>query len=298
MYHRHADDFPREARDGSYEDRIKQTYPIHPELVRPSLRGLVEPRALSAHARRAAADEHRDPRAVGRGGPVAADHARVDSDRDRGSELRADAVPAGLMEGGHRRRRRRPQRGARRRSTPASRCSGSARSPTPGAHGVLRCRTDDRLGTQGPRDPARVPRDRDAGDVPGNFHSALAALADRATYFYSAGGQYWYDLQANISRRAKDYGRTSARRRGLRRDRSTPEQSGRCRAERSPASTSAPRTRPTSLTSMRRAWSSCTPNSPTSAASATGRDRVRQERHRAPRHGEPNAPQHARVPRR
>ena len=42
------------------------------------------------------------------------------------------------------------------------------------------------------------------GDIPGNFHSALAALADRATYFYSAGGKYWYDLQANISRRAKD----------------------------------------------------------------------------------------------
>src|SRR5439155_102586 len=42
------------------------------------------------------------------------------------------------------------------------------------------------------------------GDVAGNFHSALAALADRATYFYSAGGRYWYDLQANISRRAKD----------------------------------------------------------------------------------------------
>ena len=41
------------------------------------------------------------------------------------------------------------------------------------------------------------------GDVPGNFHSALAALADRATYFYSAGGRYWYDLQANI-RGAKD----------------------------------------------------------------------------------------------
>src|SRR4029453_8988127 len=41
------------------------------------------------------------------------------------------------------------------------------------------------------------------GDVPGNFHSALAALADRATYFYSSGGRYWYDLQANISRRAK-----------------------------------------------------------------------------------------------
>jgi len=42
------------------------------------------------------------------------------------------------------------------------------------------------------------------GDVPGNFHSALSALSERATYFYNAGGRYWYDLQANISRRAKD----------------------------------------------------------------------------------------------
>ena len=42
------------------------------------------------------------------------------------------------------------------------------------------------------------------GDVPGNFHSALNQLGDRATYFYSGSGKYWYDLQANISRRAKD----------------------------------------------------------------------------------------------
>jgi hypothetical protein len=42
------------------------------------------------------------------------------------------------------------------------------------------------------------------GDTIGNFHSALTALADRATYFYTASGRYWYDLQANISRQAKD----------------------------------------------------------------------------------------------
>ena len=41
-------------------------------------------------------------------------------------------------------------------------------------------------------------------DVPGNFHSALSALADRATYFYSGSGKYWYDLQANITRTARD----------------------------------------------------------------------------------------------
>lgn len=42
------------------------------------------------------------------------------------------------------------------------------------------------------------------GDQPGNFHSALTSLADRATYFDSGQGKYWYDLQANITKRAKD----------------------------------------------------------------------------------------------
>ncbi|MGT2463366.1 DUF499 domain-containing protein [Sinomonas atrocyanea] len=42
------------------------------------------------------------------------------------------------------------------------------------------------------------------GDVPGNFHAALTQLADRSTYFYSGSGKYWYDLQPNITRTAKD----------------------------------------------------------------------------------------------
>lgn len=42
------------------------------------------------------------------------------------------------------------------------------------------------------------------GDVVGNFHSALNILGDRATYFYSGAGKWWYDTQANITRRAKD----------------------------------------------------------------------------------------------
>ena len=43
------------------------------------------------------------------------------------------------------------------------------------------------------------------GDVPGNFHSALNHLADRATYFYGSGLQYWFDTQANTTRTARDY---------------------------------------------------------------------------------------------
>ena len=40
--------------------------------------------------------------------------------------------------------------------------------------------------------------------MPGNFHAALTQLGDRATYFYSGSGKYWYDLQPNITRTAKD----------------------------------------------------------------------------------------------
>ena len=46
--------------------------------------------------------------------------------------------------------------------------------------------------------------------MPGNFHSALNVLADRATYFYTGQGKYWYDLQANITRSAKDQARAAA----------------------------------------------------------------------------------------
>jgi len=43
------------------------------------------------------------------------------------------------------------------------------------------------------------------GDVPGNFYSALNQLADKATYFYTSGDQYWFDTQANTTRTARDY---------------------------------------------------------------------------------------------
>lgn len=43
------------------------------------------------------------------------------------------------------------------------------------------------------------------GDVPGNFARLdQGQLGDRATYFYSGSGKCWYDLQANITRTAKD----------------------------------------------------------------------------------------------
>ncbi|MFT4124876.1 MAG: DUF499 domain-containing protein [Gordonia sp. (in: high G+C Gram-positive bacteria)] len=43
------------------------------------------------------------------------------------------------------------------------------------------------------------------GDVPGNFHSALDYLANRSTYLYTDAGRYWYDTHANTTRAARDH---------------------------------------------------------------------------------------------
>ena len=43
------------------------------------------------------------------------------------------------------------------------------------------------------------------GDTVGNFGSAMHLLSDRATYLYSDGERYWYDVQATIGRVARDY---------------------------------------------------------------------------------------------
>jgi hypothetical protein len=204
MYHRHADDFPREARDGGYEDRIKQTYPIHPELFDrlyedwsslerfQRTRGVLRLMNTVIHALWVGEDQ--SPLIMPASIPIATAavnseltqylqdswKAVIDADVDG-----ANAEPVKIDAG-------KPLFGQRSLTRRLARTVFFGAAPTIGsAHKGLETQRVF-LGTATP------------GDVPGNFHSALAALADRATYFYSAGGRYWYDLQANISRRAKD----------------------------------------------------------------------------------------------
>ena len=204
MYHRHADDFPREARDGSYEDRIKQTYPIHPELFDrlyedwsslerfQRTRGVLRLMNTVIHA--LWVGEDRSPLIMPASIPIGTASvnseltqylqdswkAVIDADVD-GPNAEPVKIDAG-----------KPLFGQRSLTRRLARTVFFGAAPTIGsAHKGLETQRVF-LGTATP------------GDVPGNFHSALAALADRATYFYSAGGRYWYDLQANISRRAKD----------------------------------------------------------------------------------------------
>ena len=204
MYHRHADDFPREARDGGYEERIKQTYPIHPELFDrlyedwsslerfQRTRGVLRLMNTVIHALWVGEDQ--SPLIMPGSIPIGTAavnseltqylqdswKAVIDADVDS-----PNAEPVRIDEG-------KPLFGQRSLTRRLARTVFFGAAPTIGsAHKGLETQRVF-LGTATP------------GDVPGNFHSALAALADRATYFYSAGGRYWYDLQANISRRAKD----------------------------------------------------------------------------------------------
>jgi len=204
MYHRYADDFPREARDGSYEDRIKQTYPIHPELFDrlyedwsslerfQRTRGVLRLMNTVIHALWVGEDQ--SPLIMPASIPIGTAavnseltqylqdswKAVIDADVD-GPNAEPVKIDAG-----------KPLFGQRSLTRRLARTVFFGAAPTIGsAHKGLETQRVF-LGTATP------------GDVPGNFHSALAALADRATYFYSSGGRYWYDLQANISRRAKD----------------------------------------------------------------------------------------------
>ncbi len=204
MYHRHADEFPREARDGGYEDRIRETYPIHPELFDrlyedwsslerfQRTRGVLRLMNTVIHALWVGEDQSPliMPASIPLGTAAVNSEltqylqdswkAVIDADVDG-----PNAEPVKIDES-------KPLYGQRSLTRRLARTVFFGAAPTIGsAHKGLEAQRVF-LGTASP------------GDVPGNFHSALAALADRATYFYSAGGRYWYDLQANISRRAKD----------------------------------------------------------------------------------------------
>jgi hypothetical protein len=204
MYHRYADEFPREARDGSYEDRIKQTFPIHPELFDrlyedwsslerfQRTRGVLRLMNTVIHALWVGEDQ--SPLIMPASIPIGTASVNAELTQYLQDSWKAvidadvdgpNSEPAKIDAG-------KPLFGQRSLTQRLARTVFFGAAPTIGsAHKGLEAQRVF-LGTATP------------GDVAGNFHSALAALADRATYFYSAGGRYWYDLQANISRRAKD----------------------------------------------------------------------------------------------
>jgi hypothetical protein len=205
MYRKHSADFPRATLEKPYEDRIKRSYPIHPELFDrlygewstlerfQRTRGVLRLMNTVIHALWKGGDTA--PLIMPGSIPlsVAEVNAELTSYLPDSWKAVIDADVAGPQSTPVRIDNARTVFGQRSLTQRLARTVFFGAAPTIGsAHkGLETARAF--LGTALP------------GDVIGNFHSALTALSDTATYFYSGAGRYWYDLQANISRTAKDH---------------------------------------------------------------------------------------------
>jgi len=204
MYRKYTDDFPRESRDSAYEDRIKRTYPIHPELFDrlyeewsslerfQRTRGVLRLMSTVIHALWTGEDA--SPLVMPGSIPLSTSSVNSELTQYLQDSWKAiiDADVDGPNSEPARIDKEKPLFGQRSLTKRLARTVFFGAAPTIGsAHKGLETQRVF-LGTAVP------------GDVPGNFHAALTQLADRATYFYSGSGKYWYDLQANITRTAKD----------------------------------------------------------------------------------------------
>src|SRR5690606_31565583 len=197
--------FPRETRDPRYEERIRDCYPIHPELFDrlyedwsslerfQRTRGVLRLMNTVIHA----LWEGDDASPLIMPGSIPLATAAVNAELTQYLQDSWKAVIDADVDGPNSEPTKidgsRPIFQQRRVTKRLARTVFFGAAPTIGSaqKGLERQRVF--VGTAIP------------GDVPGNFHAALAALSDRATYFYSGSGKYWYDLQANITRRARDH---------------------------------------------------------------------------------------------
>lgn len=206
MYRKYTDDFPREARDTAYEDRIKRTFPIHPEMFDTlyeewsslerfqRTRGVLRLMSTVIHALWTGEDA--SPLIMPGSIPLATANVNAELTQYLQDSWKTiiDADVDGPNSEPGRIDKAKPLFGQRALTKRLARTVFFGAAPTiaPGS-------THKGIGTQRVFLGTAVP-----GDVPGNFHAALTQLGDRATYFYSGSGKYWYDLQPNITRTAKD----------------------------------------------------------------------------------------------
>lgn len=206
MYRKYTDDFPREVREAAYEDRIKRTYPIHPEMFDTlyeewsslerfqRTRGVLRLMSTVIHALWTGEDA--SPLIMPGSIPLATANVNAELTQYLQDSWKTiiDADVDGPNSEPGRIDREKPLFGQRTLTKRLARTVFFGAAPTiaPGS-------THKGIGTQRVFLGTAVP-----GDVPGNFHAALTQLGDRATYFYSGSGKYWYDLQPNITRTAKD----------------------------------------------------------------------------------------------
>ncbi len=206
LYRKYTDDFPREARDTAYEYRIKRTYPIHPELFDTlyeqwsslerfqRTRGVLRLMSTVIHALWTGEDA--SPLIMPGSIPLATANVNAELTQYLQDSWKTiiDADVDGPNSEPARIDKEKPLFGQRALTRRLARTVFFGAAPTIAPGSVHKG-----IGTQRVFLGTAVP-----GDVPGNFHAALTQLGDRATYFYSGSGKYWYDLQPNITRTAKD----------------------------------------------------------------------------------------------
>ncbi len=204
LYRREASEFPPECREPAYVERVKQAYPIHPELFArlyedwstldrfQRTRGVLRLMATVIHALWAGGDQSPLilPASVPLADPaVAAELTRnlddawkpiIDADVDGPSSL-PRSIDDQYKNLGRYLAARRVARTVFLGSAP--------RSGSPN-QGIDAARV--RLGCALP------------GETTAIYGDALNRLADRATYFYAGGGRYWYGTQASVARVARD----------------------------------------------------------------------------------------------
>lgn len=211
-YRRSVGELPAETRDASYEDRIRNAYPIHPELFDrlygdwstlekfQRTRGVLRLMSAVVHALHSAGDD--SPLIMP--GSIPLDAAAVrdeltgyldDGDRWKSvieSDIDGTNGTAILID------REKPLFGGRALTRRIARATfiGSAATLRSSHKGIERKRMF--LGVAMP------------GDTIGNFGSALQLLSERANYLYAESDRYWFDLQVSLNRtvaeRAQSYG--------------------------------------------------------------------------------------------
>ena len=205
LYAKHPGDFPSEAKEKAYLERLRACYPIHPELFDQlfgdwstlekfqQTRGVLRLMAAVIHAlwERSDADLLILP-------------ARCRSTTPRSS--RSSPSTSRTVAAGHRARRRRralaaPRARPRERRRPSGGYSAARRvartiymGSAPTANAANRG-IDDRRIQLGSVHP---------GEPPATFGDALARSRTGSTYLYDNAGRYWFSTQPSVNRLAAD----------------------------------------------------------------------------------------------
>lgn len=204
LYRREASEFPPECREPAYVTRLKQAYPIHPELFArlyedwstldrfQRTRGILRLMATVIHALWAAGDQSPLilPASVPLSDPAVAAELTRNLDDAWKPILDADVDGPGSLPRSLDDQFKNLGRYLAARRVARTVFLGSApRSGSPN-QGIDAARI--RLGCALPGESTAI------------YGDALNRLADRATYFYAGAGRYWYGTQPSVARLARD----------------------------------------------------------------------------------------------